>query len=62
MLLGARRIVDDFPDATVRYTLDGVERMASPVSADPVLGAPVSSAQELFGAIRPFVEGGTCQH
>ena len=62
VLLGARRIVDDFPDATVRYTLDGVERMASPVSADPVLGAPVSAAQELFGAIRPFAEGGTCQH
>jgi hypothetical protein len=62
VLLGARRIVDEFPDATVRYTLDGVERVASPVSADPVLGAPISPVQELFGAIRPFAEGGTCQH
>ncbi|MGQ0574888.1 MAG: hypothetical protein ACT4RN_11885 [Pseudonocardia sp.] len=62
VLLGARRIVDEFPQATVRYTLDGVERVASPVSADPVLGAPLSPAQEWFGAIRPYAEGGTCQH
>lgn len=62
VLLGARRIVDEFPDAEVRYTLDGVERVASPVSSDPVLGQPLSAAQEYLGALRPFVEGGTCQH
>ena len=62
VLLGARRLVDDFPDATVRYTLDGIERVAAPVSADPVLGRPISAAQEQFGAIRPYVDGGTCQH
>lgn len=62
LLLGARRLVDEFPDATVRYSLDGVERVASPVSADPVLGAPLSTAQEWYGAIRPYADGGTCQH
>jgi len=62
LLLGARRLVDGFPDATVRYTVDGTERVASPVSADPLLGAPISTAQEWFGAIRPYAEGGTCQH
>lgn len=62
VLLGARRLVDEFPNATVRYTLDGVERVAAPVSSDPVLGRPLSVPQELFGAIRPYVEGGTCQH
>ncbi|MGD9528170.1 HTTM domain-containing protein [Pseudonocardia sp.] len=62
VLLGARRIADEFPDATVHYTLDGVERVAAPVSSDPVLGLPLSPAQEYFGALRPFVEGGTCQH
>lgn len=62
VLLGARRIVADFPDATVHYTLDGVVRVAAPVSADPVLGAPLSPLQEWFGAARPYAEGGTCQH
>jgi hypothetical protein len=62
VLLGARRIADEFPDATVHYTLDGVERVAAPVSSDPVLGQALSPAQEYFGALRPFVEGGTCQH
>jgi len=41
-------------------------RPASParskVSSGPVLGAPISRAQEWFGAIRPYVDGGTCQH
>lgn len=62
VLLGARRIVEEFPDATVTYELDGVARMAAPVSADPVLGRPPSPEQKWFGAMRPFVEGGTCQH
>ncbi|MGH3566557.1 MAG: hypothetical protein ACRDRH_11105 [Pseudonocardia sp.] len=62
VLLGARQLVDGFPDAMVRYTLDGVERVAGPVSADPVLGRPVSMPQEWFGAIRPYAEDGTCQH
>jgi hypothetical protein len=62
VLLGARRIVDDFPDATVRYTLDGVERVAAPVASDPVLGRPLSVVQEYLGPIRPFVDDGTCQH
>jgi len=61
-LLGLRRLVDDFPDATVRYRLDGVEREAAPVSSDPVLGAPLTPAQQLFGAIRPYADGATCQH
>lgn len=61
VLLGARRIVYDFPDATVRYRLHGMERTASPVLADPVLGAPLTPAQEWFGAMRPFADGGTCQ-
>lgn len=61
-LLGARRLVDEFPDATVRYRLDGVEHVAAPVSSDPVLGAPLTTAQELFGAIRPYADRGACQH
>ncbi|MGH3615753.1 MAG: hypothetical protein ACRDRK_24785 [Pseudonocardia sp.] len=60
--LEARRLVGDFPDATVRYELDGVERVAAPVSADPVLGEPLSPAQDWFGAMRPFTDGGRCQH
>ena len=62
LLLGARRLAAEFPDATVRYTLNGVERVASPVRADPVLGAPLSVAQEYYAAIRPYAVGGTCQH
>lgn len=61
VLLGARRIVEDHPDATVHYLLDGVEH-ESVVSADPVLGQPPSVVQHWFGAMRPFVEGNTCQH
>ena len=61
-LLSARRIAADFPDATVRYTLDGAERLASPVRADPVLGVPLSTAQHYYAAIRPYAVGGTCQH
>ncbi|MGH3565082.1 MAG: hypothetical protein ACRDRH_03430 [Pseudonocardia sp.] len=60
--LEARRLVGDFPDATVRYELDGVGRVAAPVSTDPVLGQPVSPAQEWFGAMRPFTDSGQCQH
>jgi hypothetical protein len=62
LLLGARRLVAEFPDATVRYTLDGAERVAAPVSADPVLGAPLPPVQDWYAAIRPYAEGGTCQH
>ena len=61
-LLSARRIATEFPDATVRYTLDGVERVASPVRADPVLGVPLSTAQDHYAAIRPYADGGSCQH
>lgn len=60
-VLGARVIVDEFPDATVRYRLDGAERVAAPVATDPVLGRPLSPAQSWFGAVRPYVEGGRCQ-
>ncbi|MGD9528167.1 hypothetical protein [Pseudonocardia sp.] len=62
VLLGARRIAQEFPDATVRYTLDGVVRVASPVSADPVLGRPLTFAEEWYGAARPYPSGSTCQH
>lgn len=61
-LLGARMLVAEFPDATVRYTLNGVERVASPVRADPVLGAPPSTLQEYYAAIRPYADGNTCKH
>ncbi|MGE3285947.1 MAG: hypothetical protein AB7J32_07560 [Pseudonocardia sp.] len=61
VLLSARRIAADHPTATVRYLLDGVEH-ESVVSADPVLGQPISAEQDWFGAMRPFVEGNTCQH
>ena len=60
--MGARRLAEQFPEATVEYTLDGVARTAAPVSADPVLGRPLSFAERWFGAARPYTEGGTCQH
>ncbi len=62
LVLGARRLATQFPDARVRYTLDGVERVAAPVRADPVLGAPLTPAQDWYAAIRPYAAGGTCQH
>lgn len=62
VLLEARRLVETHPDATVRYTLDGVERVASPVSADDVLGVPLSAEQEWLGAMRPYTDGPRCQH
>jgi len=62
VLIGARRIVEAFPDASVRYLLDGEERLANPVSADPVLGVPLTTVQRLFGEARPYADGGTCQH
>lgn len=62
VLMGARRIAGHHLDATVTYTLDGVLRTASPVSSDPVLGRPLSTAENWFGAARPFTAGGTCQH
>lgn len=54
VLLGARRIARDFPEATVRYRLDGVERIADPVAADPILGRPLSWAEDWFGSARPY--------
>lgn len=62
VLMGARRIVDEFPNASVRYELDGEERTADPVSSDPVLGTSLTPLQRLFGEARPYVEGETCQH
>lgn len=61
VLLGARQLVVDRPQATVHYVLDGVEH-ESVVAQDPVLGQPLSVAQDWFGAMRPYVEGNTCQH
>jgi hypothetical protein len=62
VLLQLRQIAAEHPGATVRYELDGVERVAAPVRSDPVLGEPLSVAEEWFGAMRPFTSGGTCQH
>jgi len=63
VLMGARRIAQEHPDATVTYTLDGVPRTASPVASDPVLGRPLSLAEEWFGAARPYASAHeTCQH
>ncbi|WP_410959560.1 hypothetical protein, partial [Salmonella sp. SAL4432] len=45
VLLEARRLVADFPEVTVRYELDGVERLASPVADDDVLGRPLTETQ-----------------
>jgi hypothetical protein len=62
VLLEARRIVADFPEVTVRYELDGVERLASPVADDDVLGRPLTETQSLFGAMRPYTDEPRCQH
>jgi hypothetical protein len=61
VLLGLRQITAEHPDATVRYVLDGVERTAAPVRADPLLAEPLSVAESWFGAMRPFPSAGTCQ-
>ncbi|MHA6796004.1 hypothetical protein ACVGVM_21185 [Pseudonocardia bannensis] len=62
VLVDARRVVAPYPDATVRYVLDGQERIAAPVSADPVFGEPQPPVQRAVGAFRPFSDSGTCQH
>lgn len=62
VLLGARRIAERYPEATVTYTLDGAPRTAEPVADDPMLGRPLSFLETWFGATRPYTEGGTCQH
>jgi len=61
-LLQARGMVSRFPDATVRYELDGMQRLASPVSNDDVLGRPLSPLQSWFGAMRPYTDAPRCQH
>lgn len=62
VLLEARRLVEAFPNATVRYELDGVEHVAAPVSGDPVLGRPLTPLQEWIGAMRPYNDQPRCQH
>jgi hypothetical protein len=60
--VGARRLATSHPGATVTYTLDGVLRTAAPVAADPVLGRPLSFAEDWYGAARPYTADGACQH
>jgi uncharacterized membrane protein YphA (DoxX/SURF4 family) len=63
VLIDARRLVANFPYATVRYRLDGVPRIAAPVGSDPVLREPVSPLMKVLGGLRPLVDdGGGCQH
>jgi hypothetical protein len=62
VLVGARRIAASYPGATVTYTLDGVPRTAAPVASDPVLGRPLSFAEDWYGAARPYTADGACQH
>jgi hypothetical protein len=62
VLVGARRIAASYTGATVTYTLDGVPRTAAPVASDPVLGRPLSFAEDWYGAARPYTADGTCQH
>ncbi|MGQ0574889.1 MAG: hypothetical protein ACT4RN_11890 [Pseudonocardia sp.] len=62
VLVEARRLVAAYPDANVRYELDGVERLASPVSDDDVLGRPLSPWQSWIGAMRPYTDEPRCQH
>jgi hypothetical protein len=61
VLIDARRLVADFPSATVRYQLDGEPRVASPVGSD-VLGEAVSPMTKVFGGFRPLDDGASCQH
>ncbi|MGD9531344.1 hypothetical protein [Pseudonocardia sp.] len=60
VLLDLRLIVREHPDATVRYVLDGTERVAGPVRTDPVLGGPVTAAQSWFGALRSSPSPAAC--
>ena len=51
VLMGALSDRGAVPGATVSYTVDGVSRAtAAPVASDPVLGRPLSLAEEWFGA------------
>jgi hypothetical protein len=63
VLVDARRLATEHPNAVVRYELDGHPRIADPVSTDPVLGAPVPTAVKILGGFRPIHNDGyACQH
>lgn len=61
VLLAARRIAADYPNATVRYEYNGEARVASPVSADPILGGGVDLLTEKLGGFRPVDSIDDCQ-
>lgn len=62
VLTDARRHASRYPDATIRYTLDGVPRVASPVRSDPMLGTPLPWAYDLVAGFRPVVDDNHCLH
>ena len=61
VLLAARRLASNYPDATVRYELDGQPHLASPVASDPILGGSVPFFVQKLGGFRPLDTEDTCQ-
>jgi hypothetical protein len=61
VLLAARRLVSNYPDATVRYEYEGEARVAAPVASDPILGGSVPFIVQKLGGFRPVDNEDTCQ-
>lgn len=62
VLMDARRLASGYPDARIVYELDGVRHTASPLSADGILGKPLSYGQRQLAGFRPVAAEDTCQH
>jgi hypothetical protein len=62
VLMDARRLVSDYPDARVVYELDGVRHTASRLRDDDVLGKPLPAGLRQLAGFRPVASEDTCQH
>lgn len=61
VLLAARSLVSNYPDATIRYEYEGESHLAAPVASDPILGEPVPLLIQKLGGFRPVDNLDTCQ-
>lgn len=61
VLAAAQRLASRYPNAIVRYELDGQARVASPVASDPILGASVPPLIQKLGGFRPVELEDACQ-
>lgn len=61
VLVDARRVLAEYPDAVLDYELDGVMHHTDKLGDDPVLGGGVSPVTELLGRYRRVPLAPTCQ-